>query len=175
MSELTLDPACPGCGTPLPLAGACGVAAGAACDTLRSAACGASGGCALLTCPGCGASLPHPRRSRLAWRLAGWLARRKRARAAAAALARCPAADDSLRALPVGAAARIVAYDAAAPAGAHALAALGLVPGVEVRVRQRHPAIVLEAGETTLALDAELAGGIRVRALPQPSSGRRDS
>ena len=44
------------------------------------------------------------------------------------------------------------------------LAALGILPGVRVRVLQRYPAYLLRVGRTELALDAELAGRIRVRA-----------
>lgn len=48
---------------------------GAAVDPERtcSAGCGRSGGCALVCCPACGQSFPHPRRSALAYRLSLWL------------------------------------------------------------------------------------------------------
>ncbi|HEX9843996.1 MAG TPA: ferrous iron transport protein A [bacterium] len=154
MSAESLSVACPRCGTVLPLAGTCG------------GACGAAGGCALLCCTGCGMGFPHPRRSWLAYRLWRWLARRKRSmaltRAEAANADGRPDAAATLGALPVGMVARILSHDRLPPERAHALAALGLVPGVEVRLRQRHPAFVLEAGETTVAVDAELARGIRV-------------
>lgn len=42
------------------------------------------------------------------------------------------------------------------------LAALGILPGVRVRVVQRSPAWVLKVGRTELALDEELASRIRV-------------
>lgn len=42
------------------------------------------------------------------------------------------------------------------------LAALGILPGVRLRVVQRSPAWVLKVGRTEIALDAELAGRIRV-------------
>lgn len=42
------------------------------------------------------------------------------------------------------------------------LAALGILPGVRVRVLQRFPAFVLRVGRTDLALDAELASRVRV-------------
>lgn len=162
MTELALNPACPHCGAILP---ACGACAGA-CGTLS----GASGGCALLSCPGCGRAFPHPRRSWLAWRLARWLAAREQRRAAAQA-ARA-AAVETLGTLPRDSRARIVSLNGTddgrgrqgngATGRAQQLAALGLVPGVEVRLRQRRPAVVLEVGETTLALDAALAREIRV-------------
>lgn len=49
-------------------------------------------------------------------------------------------------------------------ADAAKLAALGILPGVRVRVLQRYPAYVLRVGRTELALDAELAARVRVRA-----------
>jgi DtxR family Mn-dependent transcriptional regulator len=43
------------------------------------------------------------------------------------------------------------------------LAALGVVPGSEVRLHQRAPSYVIEVGETTIALDPEIAGEIFVK------------
>ena len=45
------------------------------------------------------------------------------------------------------------------------LAALGILPGVEVRVQQNRPVVVVELGETVLALEHELAEGIVVSVL----------
>jgi DtxR family transcriptional regulator, Mn-dependent transcriptional regulator len=45
------------------------------------------------------------------------------------------------------------------------LAALGVVPGSEIRLHQRSPAFVLEIGETTVAIDPEIAGEIFVKRL----------
>jgi Fe2+ transport system protein FeoA len=42
------------------------------------------------------------------------------------------------------------------------LAALGILPGVELRVQQTRPVVVVECGETVLALERELAEGIVV-------------
>jgi Fe2+ transport system protein FeoA len=42
------------------------------------------------------------------------------------------------------------------------LAALGILPGVEVRVQQNKPVVVVELGETVLAIERELAEGIVV-------------
>lgn len=42
------------------------------------------------------------------------------------------------------------------------LAALGILPGVEVRVQQNRPVVVVELGETVLAIEHELAEGILV-------------
>ena len=45
------------------------------------------------------------------------------------------------------------------------LAALGILPGVEVRVQQNKPVVVVELGETVLAIECELAEGIVVSVL----------
>jgi DtxR family transcriptional regulator, Mn-dependent transcriptional regulator len=42
------------------------------------------------------------------------------------------------------------------------LAALGVIPGREIRLHQRSPSFVIEVGETTIALDPEIAGEIFV-------------
>ena len=63
---------------------------------------------------------------------------------------------------------------AAHPGGAAAhrlgrLTALGIFPGEEIRVRQTKPALVIESGQTVIALDAEVASGIRVRRIRDES------
>ncbi len=44
------------------------------------------------------------------------------------------------------------------------LAALGLLPGVRLRLVQRYPAYVLQMGRSEIAIDEALAARIRVRA-----------
>jgi len=44
------------------------------------------------------------------------------------------------------------------------LSSLGVIPGTSVRLKQRHPSYVIQVGETTIALDADLARNIFVRA-----------
>lgn len=167
MTELAFSTTCPACGTPLPAAGAC------------SRSCGARGACALVCCPSCGLAFPNPRRSRLAWHLSRWLARRAR-RAGRTDRTTAPQAETpqataappragragagTLAAVRTGDSVRIVALASDDRDGARQLAALGLVPGARVRVRQRHPALVVEVDETTLALDASLARQIHVEA-----------
>lgn len=60
---------------------------------------------------------------------------------------------------------RVEAIDAVDPVRSDRLASLGLVAGCEVVLRQRHPAFVLDVGETTLALDGDLARTIHVTLL----------
>ncbi len=43
------------------------------------------------------------------------------------------------------------------------LAALGVIPGSEIRLHQRSPSYVIEVGETTIALDPEIASEIYVK------------
>jgi DtxR family Mn-dependent transcriptional regulator len=45
------------------------------------------------------------------------------------------------------------------------LAALGVIPGSEIRLHQRSPSYVIEVGETTIALDPEIAGEIFVKRI----------
>jgi Fe2+ transport system protein FeoA len=45
------------------------------------------------------------------------------------------------------------------------LAALGILPGVELRVQQTKPVVVVECGETVLAIERELADTIVVSPL----------
>jgi Fe2+ transport system protein FeoA len=52
------------------------------------------------------------------------------------------------------------------PARIDRLAAVGLLPGVELRVQQTRPVVVVEAGETVLALEREIAAGVQVVEVP---------
>jgi DtxR family transcriptional regulator, Mn-dependent transcriptional regulator len=45
------------------------------------------------------------------------------------------------------------------------LAALGVIPGSEIRLHQRSPSYVIEVGETTIALDPEIAREIFVKRI----------
>jgi DtxR family Mn-dependent transcriptional regulator len=45
----------------------------------------------------------------------------------------------------------------------HKLLSLGLAPGTRIHVRQTRPAFVLQAGESELALDGDVAKNIFVR------------
>jgi len=63
----------------------------------------------------------------------------------------------------LGAGARaVVSAVAGSPARVDKLAALGILPGVELLVQQRTPVYVIECGETTLAVEQDLAKDIRV-------------
>jgi len=53
------------------------------------------------------------------------------------------------------------------------LATLGIMPGTRVRLVQRQPSVVLQAGETTVALDREITSGIYVRPAGNSESSVR--
>ncbi len=79
----------------------------------------------------------------------------------------CTAAQKSVQSLvtglthfPVGETGRIVFIAPRFHERMDKLAALGVVPGSEVRLHQRAPAYVLEIGETTVAIDPEIASEI---------------
>ncbi len=74
--------------------------------------------------------------------------------------------------LELGAAGRIVFIAPRFHDRMDRLAALGVIPGSEVRLRQRAPSFVVEVGETTIAIDPEIAGEIYVKRLD--ARGRED-
>jgi DtxR family Mn-dependent transcriptional regulator len=53
------------------------------------------------------------------------------------------------------------------------LAGLGLLPGTELKLRQRFPTRVIEMGETLVAMDAEVARSIFVQRLAEPVALRQ--
>jgi len=67
--------------------------------------------------------------------------------------------------LAVGQTAQIVYIAPREPGRLLKLSSLGVLPGVTLRLQQRSPAAVLRIGETTLAIDPEIAGEIFVRKL----------
>ena len=67
-----------------------------------------------------------------------------------------------LSALMPGQRATIRRLAAASPAALRKLLALGLLPGVELEVERRWPAVVLKLDCATVALDAALAGAVIV-------------
>ncbi len=68
-----------------------------------------------------------------------------------------------LKSFELGATGRIMFIAPKFHARMDRLAALGVIPGSEIRLHQRAPSYVIEIGETTIALDAEIAGEIYVR------------
>jgi DtxR family transcriptional regulator, Mn-dependent transcriptional regulator len=68
-----------------------------------------------------------------------------------------------LRTFEVGATGRIVFIAPKFHDRMDRLAALGVIPGSTIRLHQRSPSYVIEIGETTIALDPEIAGEIFVK------------
>lgn len=68
-----------------------------------------------------------------------------------------------LERIPLGEPARIVHIVARDPQRISKLSSLGVVPGAIVALRQLRPAAVVTLGQTTLALDPEIARSIWVR------------
>jgi len=78
-----------------------------------------------------------------------------------------------LAALPIGAQARIVFVAARYHDRMDRLASFGIVPGTEIRLRQKAPSFVIELGETMIALDSEIAGEIYVKQMADADSKQR--
>lgn len=66
-------------------------------------------------------------------------------------------------ALAPGAEGRIVFIENSGSGRLDRLFTLGILPGTTVRLVQRLPSVILQAGETTVALDPEVAAGVYVR------------
>jgi ferrous iron transport protein A len=68
----------------------------------------------------------------------------------------------SLASLAAGQRATIQRLATRTPGDLRKLLALGLLPGVELEVERRWPAVVLRLDRSTIALDAKLADGVLV-------------
>ena len=84
---------------------------------------------------------------------------------------------EPLSRLRAGDDARVVHIVAREAARLIKLSAMGVVPGAVVRLVQKKPAVVLEIGHTTLALDEAITSDIFVARLgkPRPGGGGRTS
>lgn len=65
--------------------------------------------------------------------------------------------------LPLAGSGKIVFIAPKSPTRLNRLATLGVIPGTEVRLLQRRPSIVIGCGETSIALEEEIAYEIYVR------------
>jgi len=74
----------------------------------------------------------------------------------------------TLDALRAGERARLVGYDGISEHELQRLAAYGLVPGVQLTVLQRKPAVILRFHQTELAVEPALAKAIYVSCTPPP-------
>jgi ferrous iron transport protein A len=71
----------------------------------------------------------------------------------------------TLAELPVGHKGTVQRLATKVPADLRKLLALGLLPGVELEIERRWPAVVLRLDFSTVALDAALAGAVLVSAV----------
>jgi Fe2+ transport system protein FeoA len=60
----------------------------------------------------------------------------------------------------------IVGAVEASPSRIDRLAAVGILPGVEIRVQQTRPVVVIECDETVLAIERSIASDVVVVAVP---------
>jgi DtxR family Mn-dependent transcriptional regulator len=72
--------------------------------------------------------------------------------------------------LGVGESARIVFMTPGTKRSLERVANLGVIPGATLRLRQKHPSMVLEVGQTTVALDTRIAADLYVRRLSREDS-----
>jgi Fe2+ transport system protein FeoA len=111
--------------------------------------------CDLVSCPRCGYSFPRTSRLVEAFRALGrWLKKRDPAP---------PSHVASLDRFPAGVEGEVVYVARQEPQQRVRLSNLGLVPGASVVLQQSCPAAVVQVGETTLALDPEIAAAIYVK------------
>jgi len=129
------------------------------------AACPLHRGCIMACCPACGYTAVDPNRSSLARWLAAFF---NRGTTAGTPRAREDVADDPQRDLLLaelspGDEASVVAFEGPAADRRAQLQAYGLVPGRRVRVVQQKPVTVLLVDHTELAIEGDLARGVRVQ------------
>ena len=119
-------------------------------------------GCNAISCPNCGYCLPSTAR------VEGFLRRLRRwFLSGTPETAGAPHPPDATRLddLPVGARARVVAIGEMPLRTAARLGGFCILPGAVIELLQRKPAFVLRVEETTVALEAKLAGGIWVQSF----------
>jgi Fe2+ transport system protein FeoA len=133
---------CPLCGTDFE---------GASCHS----ACPMSSGCSMVRCPHCGYEFVES--GRFTGMLRRWLRR-------APAEPRDPESRDTFPVieLPVGASAPVAFITATTASRLNRLASYGIVPGTEVRLVSRRPAVVLACGSSFVALEDQIGRDIHV-------------
>lgn len=127
-------------------------------DERCHAKCPLAANCQVICCPECGYQTVDESRG-FVGRMSRWMGRRRRHRHGA------PSAIPVTWAEP-GEDVEVVEIRPGRARRLERLSALGIVPTAVIRLRQRHPAPVLEVGLTTVAVDADIAGQIYVRPKP---------
>ena len=123
-------------------------------------ACPMSHGCAMVRCPRCGYEFVES--GKLADMLRRWI---RRGRKPAPAPTPVPETSDVRRLtdLTPGATASIAFIAPTSSARINKLASFGLVPGSEIRLVSRRPAVVLQCGATSIAVEDEIGRDMYVR------------
>ena len=116
-------------------------------------ACPIGARCALTCCPQCGYQMPDLERSVGARWLRGLLGRLRPSG---------PVSVPTLADLPPGRSAVVTDVEEIQGERLARLAQMGLLPGAEIRVLRRRPALIVEVDGMTLALDPAVAARIRV-------------
>jgi len=135
-------------------------------ETVRSCQthCPMGEGCQMVCCPNCGyQGIDTSRSAVISWMRRAWQRLRGEDRKTDYA-AKTEAGPDAvpLSRFPKGQWARVAYLAPTHASRLQRLSALGIAPGSRVRLRQRHPAHVVQVGHLELALDAEIAGEIFV-------------
>ncbi len=128
---------------------------------LACSACVVSEGCRRLRCPECGYEMPEE--PAFVKRLRAWWGKRLRGSERQANRGGANGRALVLSNLRVGQQATVVGIDRSDAGRAHKLLSLGLLPGTRLSVDQCEPAFVFRVGRSQFAVDAELAGAVRVR------------
>lgn len=136
-------------------------------DTLCEHGCPLRSACGLVRCPMCDYEFPETPRS-VSW-LRSLFASPWSRRHREPPETRSPGSHLlTVRELASGEQVEVVHLGEETPDRSNSLAVFGLTPGSEITLVQRHPAYVVQVGETLLALDGEVAGSIVVR---RPAEG----
>ena len=130
--------------------------------------CPMSRGCTMVRCPHCGYEFVES--GRFTDMLRRWIRRPPRAACKQAADATTLPVID----LPVGTSAPVAFITATSASRLNRLASYGIVPGTEVRLVSRRPAVVLACGSATVALEDDIGREIYVTA-PDQTTGALSS
>ncbi len=143
---------CPLCGTDF---------TGAECHS----SCPLSHGCTMVRCPVC--TYEFVESGRFVDMLRRWIRRAPKCSGGLQPADHFPITD-----LPLGMSAPVVSIAPTSAARLNRLASYGIVPGSEVRLVSRRPAVVIECGSTSVALEDDIAREIYVvmRPITEPAA-----
>lgn len=126
---------------------------------LACQACPVQSGCSLVCCPACGYQTVNPRRSKIV-RLMNFLSANKNSTSPAGP----QKTEGSLAGVPPGMKAKVIDFSADFPPERKAyLQAYGMVPDYWVTVLGHSPVTIVQLDNIELALENELASGIKVQ------------